>query len=104
MIEKVILKITDGAASTPVLLLVTGMCIGWISGLIGGHGVLEPSGLDGIMSFWLGFAILRSTRNQELITRTQMKELIQAIPGARNEIGDIDKMSSEEIEKLREPD
>jgi hypothetical protein len=40
------------AASLPVFALVTLLCAGWLSGAIETSGVFQPSGLDGIITFW----------------------------------------------------
>lgn len=102
MLEKIIQKIVNAAASTPVFVAATLLSAGWLTGLIHTSGVFQPSGLDGICSFWLGFAILRSSNAVQKAQFIYMKELVRAVPEAHNEILDIEKEPESVIVKTDE--
>jgi low affinity Fe/Cu permease len=85
------------AASLPVFALVTLLCAGWLSGAIETSGVFQPSGLDGIITFWMTFPILRSTRHGDAGTQAKLDGLIRHIDGVPDDLAGIEK----DVERLR---
>lgn len=103
MLDRAIRGVTDLAASTPVFVLASALCVGWLTGLVRTAGVFEPSGLDGIVTFWLGFAILRSTKSSERAIHVRLNELVRAVPDARSELAGIERLTDRELRSL-DPD
>ena len=86
------------AASLPVLVVVTALCVGWLTGAVQTSGVFQPSGLDGIVTFWMTFPILRSTRRGDAGTQAKLDGLVTHIEGVPDDLAGIEK----DVERLRE--
>jgi hypothetical protein len=97
-IERAADGIISFAASLPVFIAVTLLCLGWLTGVIRTSGVFEPSGLDGIVTFWMTFPILRSTRRGDAGTQAKLDGLVTHIEGVPSDLAGIEK----DVERLHE--
>lgn len=102
MLGELIRTVVNLAGSTPVFLAATALCVGWLTGLVKTSGVFQPSGLDGICTFWLGFAILNEQKSNQRALFVYLKEAIRAIPDARNDLVGVEKRTEAEIRALDE--
>lgn len=91
MINRISDAVIAAAASLPAFVLATLLSLGWITGVIDTSGVWEPSGLDGIITFWMTFPILRSTRRGDLGTQAKLDGLIHGIEGVPDDLAGIEK-------------
>jgi low affinity Fe/Cu permease len=100
VLDKAIRAVTNTAGSTPVFVGATLLCGLWLAGVMPEEGPLKSSGLDGLLTFWLGFAILRSTQAQERALQVYLKELVRAVPDADNALLGIENLTPAELDQL----
>jgi low affinity Fe/Cu permease len=75
------------------------VCVLWW--LLGGD-MLVLTTLLSVVAITLSQMVLASQRREAAALKLQMAELVRALPGARNEIAEADKLSEREIEELRQ--
>lgn len=67
-----------------------------------GGSLLALTTVLSILAITLSQMVLAGQQRDTLALKLQIAELVHAVPGARDEVADADRLSEDEIERLRE--
>lgn len=74
-------------------------CVAWWA--LGGD-MLTLTTVLSVIAITLSQMVLQAQTHDAAAIRAQMAELVKAAPGARDELADADKLTTAEIEEMRE--